>query len=696
MKKKKRLGILGKLLLGIIPVVIIGINAVSFLSGQLASNALLDTTDKYMSAELNGNINSIDALLQSVRSSAETLSVLVSNTYTNNDMTVYKKIFSDFISKNEMVSGSGIWFESGVYTGDIRYLRGEYVGPYWYRVRGENRVAEDWSYSNAEYDYFAQDYYKLAKAQKNSEAIITDPYYDPVSGTIMATCASAIYNNKNEFVGCVTVDITFDTFTAMLGSIKVGDTGKARMVTSDGTYIYTANIAKAQDEVNIAEDDDPISTIAGDIISKESGIAKYRDSTGEVYAYFGTVPKVNWKLIVYMPYVEINAASSRMLAITLPISIGVMILSAVVVVLIAHSIAKDVRRVNSFASKLAEGDFTIEELKIKSRDEVGEMGHSLNSMFINNKDIIGNISKEAGNINDSSSTLSAMSQQLAAEFGKIQDNMVSVNEAMMNSSAATEQVSASVTEVNNSVTSLSEETARIMNEVRTITERATQIQNESIEAHNSAIKIAKEREDEITEAREKANVVKEISNLADMINDIADEIDLLSLNASIEAARAGDAGRGFAVVAQQISKLATETATTVRRIQETTTAVQGAFTDLVEGSEKLLAFVNETVTPDYDKFSEIGRQYEEDANLFGDLSREISEMIKGIKSTMEEVNSAVQNIAESAEDTAARSADVTDSVSNASNAIDSIAGQATNQQYTASSLTEIVNNFKLQ
>ena len=71
-------------------------------------------------------------------------------------------------------------------------------------------------------------------------------------------------------------------------------------------------------------------------------------------------------------------------------------------------------------------------------------------------------------------------------------------------------------------------------------------------------------------------------------------------------------------------------------------------------------------------------------------------MIKGIKSTMEEVNSAIQNIAESAEDTAARSADVTDSVANASGAIDSIAGQATNQQYTANSLTEIVNNFRLQ
>ncbi|MBO4678149.1 MAG: methyl-accepting chemotaxis protein, partial [Lachnospiraceae bacterium] len=257
------------------------------------------------------------------------------------------------------------------------------------------------------------------------------------------------------------------------------------------------------------------------------------------------------------------------------------------------------------------------------------------------------------------------------------------------------EVSASVTEVNNSVTSLSEETTRITGEVKSITERAAKIQKESIEAHDSAIRIAKEREDEINEARSKAMVVEEISNLANMINDIADEIDLLSLNASIEAARAGEAGRGFAVVAQQISKLATETGDTVRRIQNTTAAVQEAFTDLVAGSEKLLAFVNETVTPDYSKFSEIGRRYEEDANLFGDLSEKMSEMISGIKATMEEVNVAITNIAESAEDTAARSADVTDSVSNASNAIDSIADQATSQQYTASTLTEIVNNFKL-
>ena len=695
MKKKKKLGILGKLLLGILPVVILGINAVSFLSGQLATNALLETTDKYMSAELNGNINSIDAKLLSVRASAETLSVLVANTYKNDDMLVYKKIFGDFVLKSDIVSGSGIWFEPKAYEGDIRYKGEQYVGPYWHKGDGSDKIVEDWSYSDKNYDYFSQEYYKLARAQRTNEAIITDPYYDEVSGTIMATCASAIYNNKNEFVGCVTVDINFKTITGMLDNIKIGETGKARMVTSDGTYIYTADITKAQEGVNIANDTDPINAIASAVISQDSGIAKYTDSTDEVYAYFGRIPKVNWKLIVYMPYKEINAASTAMVAVTLPISIGVMVLSALVVIIIAHSIAKNVKKVNSFAGELADGDFTVDELTIKAGDEVGEMSRSLNEMYHNNTDMIGNISKESVNINNASATLSAMSQELSAEFGRIQDNMTNVNEAMMNSSAATEEVSASVTEVNNSVNKLAEETARVTEEVKVIAERAARVQKESLAAHDSAIKVAKEREDELNAAREKAMVVKEISKLADMINEIADEIDLLSLNASIEAARAGDAGRGFAVVAQQISKLATETATTVRKIQETTSSVQVAFSDLTASSEKLLAFVNETATPDYSKFTEIGRQYGEDAGLFGELSRTMAEMIENIRRTMEEVNTAVQNIAEGTEDTASRSADVTGAVENVSHAIDSVAELATNQQFTASTLAEIVNNFKL-
>ena len=92
MDKKKRLGILGKLLLGIIPVVIIGINAVSLVSGQLASNALLDTTDKYMSAELNGNMNNIDSKLQQVRTAACSIRLNSSRRFLNGRPTLLSAI----------------------------------------------------------------------------------------------------------------------------------------------------------------------------------------------------------------------------------------------------------------------------------------------------------------------------------------------------------------------------------------------------------------------------------------------------------------------------------------------------------------------------------------------------------------------------------------------------------------------------
>ncbi len=693
-RKKGKFGILAKLLVFIIPIVIVGINIVAYTSGQMASDAILAEVNEHMESELTANINDVDGKLQEIRGTAATLSSVVGETYKNTVIDTYAKIFKAVVKDNDLILGSGIWFELNTYRADPAYLFQEYVGPYWYKD-GSN-IVEDWEYSNAEYDYINQEYYLNAKAQPDNSAVITEPYYDPSTGIIMASCSSAVYNQMNEYIGCITVDMSLDTISDMVGSIKIGKAGYAVMIAPDGTYIYTSDISKVENGMKITEETNGLAAAAGTILASESGKAEYVSGKEKYHVYFASVPDVNWKLLLILPDTQINEASTRMLGTTLPLSIAVMIACAVAVVILARRIAKPLKGVTEFAGELATGNFTIEELPVKSSDEVGEVGRSLNEMYRNNKEIITNISEESGNINDAASTLSAMSEELSAEFAHIRDNMTSVNEAMMNSSAATEEVSASVTEVNNSVNRLAEETDKITEEVRVITERAGQVQKESREAHDSAINIANEREQELNAARAKATVVKEIENLANVINDIASEIDLLSLNASIEAARAGEAGRGFAVVAQQINKLATETATAVHQIQETVTDIQDAFADLGESSEKLLNFVTETATPDYSKFTEIGRQYGEDANLFGELSDKIAEMIQSIKMTMDEVNMAVQNIAGSTEETASRSADVTESVNSATQAIDSIAEQATNQQLTASNLSDIVNKFKLK
>ncbi len=124
--------------------------------------------------------------------------------------------------------------------------------------------------------------------------------------------------------------------------------------------------------------------------------------------------------------------------------------------------------------------------------------------------------------------------------------------------------------------------------------------------------------------------------------------------------------------------------------------MQEAFSDLSAGSNKLLDFVTDTVTPDYENFVTVGKQYGDDAELFGQLATRIQDMTENIKNSMQEVNEAVSNIAESTQETSSHSADVTSSVDSVAEAVDSVAELATDQQHTASTLTEIVSHFKLK
>ena len=687
------MGIKWRMLLLILPVVIVSLVVVTIVSANISRKAVMDRSEEYMQSEVKANINETDAKLEVIRTTAENLSVFVGETYKGMNMSVYGNIFKATANANDLIRGCGVWFEPNAYKGDARYVNQKYVGPYWYK--DGNEIVEDWEYSNEEYDYFSQEYYINAKAQTELKAVITDPYYDPSSQSVMASCSAPIFAMDGSYVGCITVDMSLDSITGMVSSIKVGEGGKAVMTTAGGTYIYTEDSAKVESGANISEDASGIGAIASQIISTPSGENTYKDG-GKVYnVYYDSVPEVDWRLLIVMPQAEINAPVTHMTRVSSIICVVSILLCIIFIFILASSIAKAIMGVNLFAKELAAGNFTTNKLNSRRRDEIGEMSHALDEMYQSNSGIISNISLEANNVNDASSTLSAMSEELSAEFSRIKENMEAVNDAMMSTGAATEEVSASVQEVNDAVQGLAAETAETEKKVREITARAVEIQRKNQAQHDNAIEITSLRRSELEAANEKAKVVSEISTLADAIASIASQIDLLSLNASIEAARAGEAGRGFAVVASEINNLATDTNEAVVEIKKTIDSVQQAFTDLSAGSNKLLDFVTDTVTPDYENFVTVGKQYGDDAELFGQLATRIQDMTENIKNSMNEVNEAVSNIAESTQETSSHSADVTSSVDSVAEAVDSVAELATDQQHTAGALTEIVSHFKL-
>ena len=681
------LGIQARMILGILPWVVIALIIMETVLVTTSRSLITDQTTKTMESTLDANSNNVVAQLEGIQSMAEQLSYTVSDIYKTADIQTFAKLFQDVLSTNDLASGAGIWFEPNVFDPAEKYY-----GPYWYK--DGTGFVEDWEYSNAEYDYFNQEYYQNAIAIDHVEATITDPYYDEASGTTMATCSVPLYDGS-KCLGCITVDITLDTVQASLSQVKLDYDGNLFLLDSQGVYIYDAyNAEAASSALNIADDPTNIKTIAADIMGGDRGVATFAGGGG-YNVYYTTIPGVNWKLGITISVEKINAPIEKMKYIGIIITVIAFIICSVFIFLQASGVAKAMKKVKAFAEELADGDFTIDPVEIKRTDEIGAMSNALNIMYENNSNVIRNIMRGSHRVNDSSGEIGGVATDLTSQFENVQSSMIRVNDAMANTGAATEQVSASANEVNQSVLQLAEETKAIEDEVKKIKERASGIVRESKEASENAVSVAQARGAALEEASKKAEVVSEIGTLADAIADIADQINLLSLNASIEAARAGEHGRGFAVVASEINSLATDTKAAVDKIQDTITAIQEAFASLNRDSGELLNFVQETVTPDYDHFIEVGEQYGKDAESFGALTERIAEMVSYIRESMEQVNAAVGSIAESATETATSSSEVTNIVNDVSGMVSNVYDMTQEQKEVSDSLSDIVSRFRM-
>ncbi len=681
-------GIRGKMLLTLLPVIIVILVALTVISTVTSQNMIVNQTMETATASLTGSAASVDGSLEEVRSTAINISRMVSSTYHTTPMEAYGEALSAIIQDNDSVLGSGLWFEPNTFD-----PAAEYVGPYWYKDGGE--IVVTWDYSNADYDYFSQEYYTNAKSLTSMSAIITDPYYDETSGIVMASCSAPIFDENNAFLGCVTVDMELGNIQNIISSIHFGKTGYAILTTGDGVYIQADTPEKTRDAMNIASDSSIPSSASSAFLSGSAGEVSWKNDGVAYDGFYDTIPGVGWKLMLIIRHAEI-VEQVRSLAWKMTIlCIVAVILVAVLIFVLVNTITKYINVIRVFVDDLAQGNYTVEPIRINRKDELEVMSDSLDTMYSSSKEVITSVKAQSVSVNDASNTLSAMSEELTAQFNKIQENISGVNEAMMSSSAATEELSASVHEVDNSMEALAnmtDEENRMAEEIRG---RADGIVKSSQESYENAISMTTKIGGELESASENARVIDQIGNLTSAIAGIAEQINLLSLNASIEAARAGEHGKGFAVVAGEINQLANETAETVGQIQNTVTGVQQAFEMLLESSRSLLEFVNDTVTPDYDKFVGIGKTYGEDASAFGRMSEETAEMASNIKASIREISNAIQSIAESTQETAARSADVTDATNAVTDAVTEITTTALESSEIARELNTLVDHFRL-
>lgn len=339
-----------------------------------------------------------------------------------------------------------------------------------------------------------------------------------------------------------------------------------------------------------------------------------------------------------------------------------------------------------------QGDLT-KRVQCFCTDEIGTLANGINTFIQTLQGIM-------GQINASSGQLGSIVNLVSDKVSTANDNSYDISSVMEELSASMEEVSSALASIKENVGVVDDNIIDLSNESQGLYDYATGMRKRAEDLEKSAVDNKKNTSDVVNDIIGQLRQAIESSKSVDRVNDLTNEIlnissqtNLLSLNASIEAARAGEAGRGFAVVADEISQLANSSREAANNIQTINNMVIQSVNELIKNANSIVDYINETILPDYDGFVNAGKQYNDDAvhvngivTRFNDMSINLKQLMESITTSIDGINTAVDESTNSTANVAANTSDLVKDIGEIANAMN-------DNRQIAGSLTEEADRF---
>lgn len=271
--------------------------------------------------------------------------------------------------------------------------------------------------------------------------------------------------------------------------------------------------------------------------------------------------------------------------------IGLIILCVIAVAIIisiifANSITKNVKKIVDSLNKISKGDLT-EVCHVSSGDETGFIAENINSMSKNVSNLIIELKENYANLQENAENLSSVSELMALSSEQVSNSIQEVAGGANNQAE-------DLIEITSIFNKFSEELEKIIISIRETEENSKTIEgmasesnkdmNDVIESLNNT---SNSFEDFMGKISKLGEGIAQINEITIFINSIADQTNLLALNAAIEAARVGEEGKGFAVVSNEIRKLAEQTKTSSKSINDLIGNISKESKEIIEYSENM-------------------------------------------------------------------------------------------------------------
>lgn len=379
------------------------------------------------------------------------------------------------------------------------------------------------------------------------------------------------------FIG---LDLTsyLDELNRDLNNIKVGETGYIYISGKKGELI-THPTLRGKNIPELGQKNEGMNLLNLLEKSKDLDLFEYDwTSSGVTSSKIGMVKhfkETGWYIVSSANKSDIHHVVYRMMTHTTLFNALLIIAIITFVVLVVRKQLRPLEKIQEFLQNMSNGDLSQKKLTIKSKDEIGQLALSINSLQEELSKIVSQVVTQAKNLNQSSEIITTSCRSLnEGTFTQIT--------SLTNIASSTEEMSVSIDEVAQS----SKDTFKIAQDTQSATLKGERSLEESISSINNLIQGVKLSNQIIETVSQSA---KDIESVISVIKTIADQTNLLALNAAIEAARAGESGRGFAVVADEVRVLSQKTAVSTAEIQNVILEMQSKVNATSQQSQQLVS-----------------------------------------------------------------------------------------------------------
>ncbi len=347
-------------------------------------------------------------------------------------------------------------------------------------------------------------------------------------------------------------------------------------------------------------------------------------------------------------------------------AVGQLISSVLIILVLIGTITLCFRRivlgpfikVKDFTEKMAEGDFT-HRIHIPQRDEIGELGKTLNTMAERLASMFGEVTAGMETLSASSTELSSISRRMVEGVETTTGRSSAV-------ASAARAMSGDISEVARNMETTRDNVGMVVSETERMTSTIEEISGNSGKVMEVAGDAVKRAAGVVEEMEKLGAAARDIGHVSETITKISAQTNLLALNATIEAARSGEAGKGFAVVAEEVKELALQTAEASRDIKSKIESVQQTSSGTM---------------------SQLG-------NITGVIN-DINTMVTGVASAMEEQTVATRRISESISRASAGINEVNENVTRSSDMAGGITVDLADVNNVAGEMSENTNQVDM-